>query len=191
MTRILVMAFILLPTLAFADGPHFFLPEPSPSAADTRNEQYCAAVNCVPPTTKWWPEHTLANGTALIEVWQGGQYGYPTTVMGGLADLSSTEKSSLLSIATMTPTFTQMSTQTLPKQTADTVTVTPFTGYAGDPITYSATLANGNPLPAWLTFTGNTLTGTPPAAGTLSVTVTGTDSNIGVSASETFSITAQ
>jgi hypothetical protein len=94
-------------------------------------------------------------------------------------------------VAQVTPTFTQMSTQTVPKQTADTVTVTPFTGYAGDPITYSATLANGNPLPAWLTFSGNTFTGTPPAAGTLSVTVTGTDSNIGVSASETFSITAQ
>jgi hypothetical protein len=37
MIRILVLAFILLPTLAFADGSHFFLPEPSPSAADNGN----------------------------------------------------------------------------------------------------------------------------------------------------------
>jgi hypothetical protein len=84
-----------------------------------------------------------------------------------------------------------MATQTVPKLTPDSVNVIPFTGYAGDPITYSATLANGNPLPSWMTFSGNTFTGTPPGAGTLSVTVIGTDSAIGVSATETFSITAQ
>jgi hypothetical protein len=191
MRHLLATILTLLPSLAFADGAHFFLPEPSPAAADTRNEAYCAAVNCVAPTIKWWPEYALADGTALIEVWQGGQYGYPTTVTGGAADLTPTEKSSLLSTAAVTPTFTQMSTQTVPKQTADTVTVTPFVGYAGDAINYDATLANGNALPGWLTFSGNTFTGTPPAAGTLSVTVTGEDAAIGTAASETFSITAQ
>lgn len=191
MTRRLALALTLLPTIALADGPHFYLPEPSPTAANTRNAAYCAAVKCTPPTLYWWPEHTLANGTALIEVWQGGQYGYPTTVTGGAADLQPSEKSSLLSTAAVTPTFTQMSTQTVAKQTADTVTVTPFTGYAGDAITYSATLANGNALPGWLAFSNGVFSGTPPGAGTLSVTVTGTDAAIGTSASETFSITAQ
>jgi hypothetical protein len=84
-----------------------------------------------------------------------------------------------------------MPTQTVPKQTADTVTVTPFVGYAGDAIAYTATLANGNPLPGWLSFSGNVFTGTPPGAGTLSVTVTGQDAAIGTIAYETLSITAQ
>lgn len=191
MKPLLLAALLLVPTIALADGPHFYLPEPSLTAANTRNAAYCAAVNCQDGTLYWWPEHTLADGTALIEVWQGGQYGYPTTVTGGAADLTAAEKSSLISTAAVTPTFTQMATQTVPKQTADTVTVTPFVGYAGDAITYSATLANGNPLPSWLSFSGNTFTGTPPAAGTISVTVTGEDTDIGTSASETFSITAQ
>jgi hypothetical protein len=191
MTRTLALVLTLLPSLAFADGPHFYLPEPSITAANTRNAAYCAAVNCQGGTLYWWPEHTLADGTALIEVWQGGQYGYPTTVTGGAADLTPVEKSSLLSTAAVTPTFSQMGAQTVLKQTADIVTVSQFTGYAGDAITYSATLANGNPLPPWLSFSGNTFTGTPPAAGTLSVTITGTDSAIGVPARETFSITAQ
>jgi hypothetical protein len=190
MTRILALALILLPSLAFADGAHFFLLEPSLAAANARNAAYCAAVNCQGGTIYWWPEHSLANGTALIEVWTGGQYGYPTVVTGGAADLQPSEKSSLLSTAQVTPTFSQMATQTVPKLTPDTVTVIPFTGYAGDPITYSATLASGAALPSWLTFSGNTFTGTPPGAGTLSVKVTGTDSAIGVSATETFSITA-
>jgi hypothetical protein len=191
MTRRLALALTLIPTIALADGPHYFLPEPSITAANTRNAAYCAAVNCQGGTLYWWPEHSLANGTALIEVWQGGQYGYPTTVTGGAADLTAAEKSSLLSTAAVTPTFTQMPTQTVPKQTADTVTVTPFVGYAGDAITYSATLANGNALPGWLSFSNGVFSGTPPAVGTINVTVTGTDAAIGTAASETLSITAQ
>jgi hypothetical protein len=191
MKPLLLATLLLAPTIALADGPHYFLPEPSITAANTRNAAYCAAVNCQGGTLYWWPEHTLANGTALIEVWQGGQYGYPTVVTGGAADLTAGEKSSLLSTAAVTPTFTQMSAQIVPKQTPDTVTVTPFVGYAGDAITYSATLANGNPLPGWLTFSNGVFSGTPPAAGTINVTVTGTDAAIGTAASETFSITAQ
>jgi hypothetical protein len=191
MKRLLIAAILLAPTVALADGPHYFLSEPSLAAANTRNAAYCAAVNCTPPTIYWWPEHTLADGTALIEVWQGGQYGYPTTVTGGAADLTATEKSSLLSTAAVTPTFTQMGTQTVAKQSPDTVTVTPFVGYAGDAITYTATLANGNSLPGWLAFSNGVFTGTPPAAGTFSVTVTGEDVAIGTAATESFSITAQ
>ena len=65
MKPLLIAALILLPTIALADSPHFFLPEPSPTAANTRNAAYCAAVNCQGGTLYWWPEHTLANGTLL------------------------------------------------------------------------------------------------------------------------------
>jgi Ca2+-binding RTX toxin-like protein/subtilisin-like proprotein convertase family protein len=49
----------------------------------------------------------------------------------------------------------------------------------GDPLSYAAGLANGDPLPAWLTFdaAGRRFDGTPPdaAAGLLAVRVTATD----------------
>ena len=62
---------------------------------------------------------------------------------------------------------------------------------AGDTLTYTATAADGSPLPAWLTFNAATRTfsGTPAAAnvGTLGVKVTATDLG-GLAASETFNI---
>nr|MDZ8285760.1 Ig-like domain-containing protein [Nostoc sp. ChiSLP01] len=63
---------------------------------------------------------------------------------------------------------------------------------AGDTLTYSATLANGNPLPTWLTFNANTRTfsGTPddPDNGTISIKVTATDTS-NASANDTFNLT--
>ena len=62
---------------------------------------------------------------------------------------------------------------------------------AGDSVTYTATAADGSPLPAWLTFNAATSTfgGTPTAAdvGTLGVKVSATDLG-GLAASETFNI---
>ena len=62
---------------------------------------------------------------------------------------------------------------------------------AGDTLTYTATAADGSPLPTWLTFNAATRTfsGTPAAAdvGTLGVRVTATDLG-GLAASETFNI---
>ena len=62
---------------------------------------------------------------------------------------------------------------------------------AGDTLTYTATAADGSPLPAWLTFNAATRTfsGTPAAAnvGTLGVKVSATDLG-GLAASETFNI---
>lgn len=61
----------------------------------------------------------------------------------------------------------------------------------GDMLTYTATAANGSPLPSWLTFNGSTRTfsGTPASAniGTLGVRVTATDAG-GLSASENFNV---
>jgi parallel beta-helix repeat protein len=63
---------------------------------------------------------------------------------------------------------------------------------AGDTLTYSATLANGSPLPSWLTFDAitGTFTGTPTNSnvGTISLQLTATD-NAGASASDLFNLT--
>ena len=63
---------------------------------------------------------------------------------------------------------------------------------AGDTLTFSATLANGSPLPGWLTFTPSTrtFTGAPDDAqiGTISLKVTATDTG-SLSASDTFDLT--
>ncbi|MGD1047052.1 MAG: putative Ig domain-containing protein [Bacteroidota bacterium] len=56
-------------------------------------------------------------------------------------------------------------------------------------LTYSATLINGNPLPAWLSFdpATRTFSGTPTAAATISIKVTATDT-ASASVSSTFNI---
>ncbi|MGF1989381.1 MAG: Ig-like domain-containing protein, partial [Nostoc sp. ZfuVER08] len=63
---------------------------------------------------------------------------------------------------------------------------------AGDSLTYTATLANGNPLPTWLSFDANTRTfsGTPndPDNGTISIKVTAKDT-LHASANTTFNLT--
>src|SRR5690606_24844145 len=67
-----------------------------------------------------------------------------------------------------------------------------FSDPDGEALTYSATLANGNPLPSWLAFNASTRTfsGMPndPDVGTLSVRVTAADGK-GGSASDTFDLT--
>jgi Ca2+-binding RTX toxin-like protein len=75
--------------------------------------------------------------------------------------------------------------QTAAEDSAFTLTI-PGTTFAdedvihGDVLTYQATLADGSPLPAWLSFnpTTRTLSGTPGAgdAGSLQIAVTATDS---------------
>ncbi len=63
---------------------------------------------------------------------------------------------------------------------------------AGDSLTYTATLANSNPLPTWLSFDANTQTfsGTPddPDNGTISIKVTATDTS-NTSVDDTFDLT--
>ena len=68
---------------------------------------------------------------------------------------------------------------------------TTFTDAESDPLTYTATKADGTPLPAWLSFNESTraFSGTPPAAGTVSVKVTASDG--AGSVSDTFDITVQ
>jgi len=60
---------------------------------------------------------------------------------------------------------------------------------AGDSLTLTATLANGDPLPSWLTFDGTTFSGTPTEGdeGTLTITLTATDA-AGVAAATNFNL---
>ncbi|WP_307731951.1 putative Ig domain-containing protein [Massilia antarctica] len=60
---------------------------------------------------------------------------------------------------------------------------------AGDTLSYTATLANGAALPAWLSFNPATLTfsGTPTSAGTLSIKLSAKDTG-GLSASDVFDL---
>ncbi|MBK9082480.1 MAG: tandem-95 repeat protein [Rhizobiales bacterium] len=64
-----------------------------------------------------------------------------------------------------------------------------FTDVDGEPLTLTATLAGGDPLPAWLSFDGANFTGTPPANfnGALTITVTATDAGEQF-ASQTFTL---
>ena len=86
--------------------------------------------------------------------------------------------------------------QTAAEDSAFTLTVpgTTFTDadlIHGDVLTYGATLVNGSPLPAWLSFNPSTrtLSGTPSAgdAGTLQIVVTATDSG-NLSVTDTFAL---
>jgi len=68
-----------------------------------------------------------------------------------------------------------------------------FTDPQGEPLTYTASLANGQPLPGWLQFNArtDTFSGTAPGtAQSVTVQVTATDSS-GLSASEDFTATVQ
>lgn len=89
------------------------------------------------------------------------------------------------------PTVTdQTATQTWTegKTIALTLPANTFTDPQAETLTYAATLANGQPLPSWLTFTPATdsFSGTAPStAQTLSIKVTATDTS-DLSVSETF-----
>ncbi|WP_044169969.1 putative Ig domain-containing protein, partial [Kamptonema formosum] len=92
------------------------------------------------------------------------------------------------------PTTTGIGSQTATEDSAFTLDVT---GYfadvdAGDTLTYNATLADGTPMPAWLTFdaTAGTFSGTAANedVGDISVLVTATD-GAGATADSTFTLT--
>ena len=106
---------------------------------------------------------------------------------------STSEKFSVLTPAPGAPQVTDPTpAQTWTRgQTVDfTLASDTFTDPQGEKLTYSAKLANGSTLPAWLHFNASTetFTGTVPntAAG-LSIKVTATDAG-GASTSETFSV---
>jgi len=107
--------------------------------------------------------------------------------------LSASETFSVLTPSPPAPTVAaQGATQTwkLGQTVNFTLAANSFVDPQGEKLTYSATLANGSALPAWLTFNTATRTfsGTVPnTASGLSIKVTATDAG-GASTSETFSV---
>jgi hypothetical protein len=88
---------------------------------------------------------------------------------------------------------TSNQTWTEGKGVALTLAANSFTDPQGEKLTYTATLSNGQALPAWLSFNASTETfsGTAPTtAQTLGIKVTATDSG-GLATSETFTATVQ
>ncbi|MBW4491941.1 MAG: putative Ig domain-containing protein, partial [Oscillatoria princeps RMCB-10] len=67
-----------------------------------------------------------------------------------------------------------------------------FSDADSDPLSYTATLANGNPLPSWLNFSNGTFSGNPgnSDAGTISVKVIASDTS-NSSVSDIFNLTVQ
>jgi hypothetical protein len=89
-------------------------------------------------------------------------------------------------ISAQTPTQTWKQAQTV----SFTLAANTFTDPQHEALTYTATLANGQALPSWLSFNAatQTFTGTVPALSSgLSIKVTATDTS-GLSASETFAV---
>lgn len=68
-----------------------------------------------------------------------------------------------------------------------------FVDVDGDVLSYSASLANGNPLPTWLSFDGQRFVGTPPADynGVLSIAVTASDGTATAAQQFNLTLTAQ
>ena len=124
------------------------------------------------PTVKLTQTVTLTSGQIATDINFGNQLlNNPPTLTNAIADQNATEDSAF--------TFT--------------IPVNTFTDIdAGDVLTYSATLENGNALPSWITFnaTERSFSGTPTnnEVGSLNLKVTATDSS-GTSASDIFALT--
>ncbi len=93
------------------------------------------------------------------------------------------------------PTAASIADQTADEDAGFTFTVPSGTftdSDAGDQLTYTATLSDGSPLPAWLTFdpVTQTFSGTPgnDDIGNISIRLTATDLH-GASATQTFTVT--
>ena len=152
---------------------------------------------------------TQANGQALptwltfnpeTETFSGTA---PTTSQSVTVKVTATDTSSLsasetfgIMVSAAAPVVSQQTpnqTWTEEKSFSLTLAANTFTDPQGETLTYTATQANGQALPAWLTFNPETETfsGTAPTtAQSVAVKVTATDTS-GLSASESFTATIQ
>ncbi|QHG20471.1 tandem-95 repeat protein (plasmid) [Nostoc sp. ATCC 53789] len=149
---------------------------------------------------------TATNG-ALVDNLNGTYTFTPTANFNGAVNLTYDVTDGTVTLTGQTQTFSVTPVNdapTLANAIADqttledgffsfTIPVNTFADVdAGDSLTYTATLANGNSLPTWLTFNANTGTfsGTPddPNNGTISIKVTATDTS-NATANDTFDLT--
>ena len=153
---------------------------------------------------------TLANGAALpswlhFDAATGTFSGTPTNAdVGTLGvrvtgrDLAGADVSSTFQLAVANTNDAPTVAHAVADQTATAGTpfsmVVPGNTFsdvdAGDALTYSARLQNGDPLPSWLSFdaTTRTLSGTAAGAGTWDIQITATDLS-GASVADVFAVT--
>ncbi|MGN6666025.1 MAG: putative Ig domain-containing protein [Trinickia sp.] len=157
---------------------------------------YSATLANGSPLPAWLtfdPVKQTFSGTPTDQQTGNVQVKVTATDMGGLA--TSTALNLQIVPVYQAPIVGQtLSPQTAAAGTAWTYTLPPALfseAVAGDTLSYGATLANGSPLPAWLTFdpVKQTFSGTPTdlTTGALAVTVTATDRG-GLSASSTLNL---
>ena len=148
---------------------------------------------------------TLSNGAALPSwlVFDGTQFaGTPPANFTGAIDIKVTATDGALAASDVFRlTITAVNdapvlAKTLPdisspEDAAVSITIPAgsFTDVDGNPLSYTATLADGTALPTWLAFNGTRFTGTPPANfnGVLEIEVKASDGTL--STSDVFSLT--
>lgn len=153
--------------------------------------QFEAALAADPTITTWQLAPALADfsfgGSDTSAI--GGDMAYLYGKNGNLDGLSEAELRAQLNDASF-GTSSQTLAHVNPVNTSAVFTDVDF--IHGDSLTYSATLADGSPLPTWLTFDATTqsFSGTPANgdAGTFSVAVIATDTG-GLSVSTNFVLT--
>ncbi len=100
-----------------------------------------------------------------------------------VSDLPNTARVVSQAISDASATATESFNLTIPSST--------FSDANGNPLTYSATLEDGSPLPSWLSFDAptNTFSGTPTANNLSNITLKITASDGSLSVSDTFTLT--
>ena len=153
--------------------------------------------------TNWWGSAATANGGIAISASDLSKLTFITGTKAGSETISiSAQDMDSLEGIPGTVTVSVVLPPTVAKQTADQVwtqgsTVKfavpsgTFTDPNGEALSYTATLANGQALPSWLSFDAKTETFSgvvPTTMETLSLKVSATDTS-GLTASETFGVT--
>lgn len=193
--RVLILLLLAFP--AFAQN---YLPMTTTTAAHTRSAQQFQVLQCLPQpdcdkaqvTKEWWPVVALAapdgsGNQAYVVIQSNGDPCYGPVILAGCgitkshpgavatAGLNTAEQATLVTLATVSPTFVQTSAQLWHKGTAVQVTIAAFTDPRGETITYVGVSAQ-----PWLSFdpVGRVWSGTVPAGqatGLINMTVIGTD----------------
>ncbi|HEY0288216.1 MAG TPA: DUF4347 domain-containing protein [Pseudomonas sp.] len=141
--------------------------------------------------------YTVDNANAAVQALSANTGNLTDSFTYTLADNTLATSSATLTITVHGANDAPIAVTAIPAQQATVSTpllyVVPVDTFsdvdAGDTLTYTATLAEGAPLPAWLSFNGATRTfsGTPTTAQNLSVVVTATDLSA-ASVSNTFTL---
>ncbi|WP_252177988.1 VCBS domain-containing protein [Endozoicomonas sp. 4G] len=158
------------------------LPANAFSDIDGDNLTYSATLDDGSPLPAWLsfdPSNGTFSGTPDDP--DLGQITIKVTASDGVLSVSDQFKINVVGVNDAPELVGSINNQTVAEESAFSYTIpaNAFSDAEGDALTYSASLANGNPLPAWLTFDAATRTfsGTPddPDVGNLSVRISVSD----------------